>query len=80
MADMKKLVQSRQALKGWVTREVNDLTELLKKKTLSINLLKMKVSEFDKHLNSFDEAQSKIETEIVDPADMAADIDEVFAI
>jgi len=71
---MEKLVSSRGSLRGWVTRESNNLSMYMHDKKVTIEGLKLKIAEFDKRLNSLDDVQLQIEQFIKDEKQLDVEI------
>lgn len=70
------VMKRRSAAKGWVTRSVNELHDLLEDDSTAYELLDDAVSVFDKRLAVLDDLQTAVELEFEDPVDLEADIDE----
>lgn len=73
---LQEVKKRRVAAKGWLTRSMKELQDLLKDDTTSYELLEAAVSVFDKRLAVLDDLQAAVELEIEDPAELEADIDE----
>jgi hypothetical protein len=59
---MSKLEASRAALRGWVTREAQELYSVVSgKSNQTLETLKFRIGEFDKRLSHLDDIQLKIE-------------------
>ncbi|XP_066967891.1 uncharacterized protein [Macrobrachium rosenbergii] len=75
MATIEELLRRQSAAKGWLTRSVNELQDLLRDNAFDSELLENAVSVFDKRLAVLDDLQAAVELER-DLADLEADIDE----
>ena len=73
---MEVIKKRRAAGKGWLTRSIKELQELLDDNSTSQELLEAAVSDFDKRLSSLDEQQAQFELELEDLSELEADIEE----
>ncbi|XP_066956237.1 uncharacterized protein [Macrobrachium rosenbergii] len=75
MATTEELLRRQLVAKGWLTRSVNELQDLLRDEASDSELLESAVSVFDKRLAVLGDLQAAVELEI-DLADLEADIGE----
>ena len=73
---MEVVKKRRAAAKGWLTRSIKELQELLDDNSTSQELLEAAVSDFDKRLSSLDDQQAQFELELEDFSELEADIEE----
>ena len=74
--DKKTVERRRAAARGWVSRSVKALKELLADDDVGRVTLKDAIDDLDRRLASLDDAQSSVELLISDPKKLEEDIDE----
>ena len=73
--EFKKLVRTRTAAEGWVSRSAKALSLLLVESEVSKLKLEDVIADFDQRLHALDEAQTAVELEFCDTDKMEADIE-----
>lgn len=72
---MEKAVKRRAGAKGWVTRSLKELQDLLEDDTTTSELFESAVCVFDHRVATYSELQAEVEIWL-EPADLEADMDE----